>query len=181
MPERRVAPILRADVIHLRACADDEVIDAAGKSAAVAIGGAEMFDQRDLRKLLRHEQRMRENRGILAAQPMESFERQFDLHAPRHVKKSARPNERLMERGIFRRAKVRRLIHEMAAEQILVLDHRPLERLEDHAGRAQLFRKHIALEQMVVGENQTARGFGQLGRTLEQVARIVVGERRAGS
>ena len=118
-----------------------------------------MFDQRDLREFFGDEQRVRENGGVLAVQPMEGLDRQFHFHAARDVKKSAGPNERLVERGKFGRAEGRRLVHEMAPEQFLVLDHGALERLEDHAGLAELFRKHVALEQMIVGENQTAGGF----------------------
>ena len=48
-----------------------------------------MLDHRDFRQLLGDEKRVRENRGVLAVQPMEGLDRQFDFHAARHVKERA--------------------------------------------------------------------------------------------
>ena len=62
-----------------------------------------------------------------------------------------------MQRGELGRAERGRLRHEMFSEKIGVLDHGALERLENHAAFLRsVSGSDVALEQLVVGENQPA-------------------------
>ncbi len=124
----------------------------------------------------RHDEGVRENRGVLGVQPMEGFERQFHFHPARDVKESARPNECFVQRGKLGRAERRRLAHEMAPEQFFVLDHGALERLEDDAGFAEFFGKDVALQEMIVGKNEATGSFVETCGTLEDFAAIRGGQ-----
>jgi hypothetical protein len=157
--QRLVAPVLRADICHFRTGSHDQVVYAAGEAGPLAIGRATMFDQSHFGLFLGDDERVGENCGVHRMQPVKRLERHFDLHVARHVKESPRSNERLMECGKLGGTKSGRLTHEMLPEQILVFNHRPLERLKDHAGFAQFFWKRIALEKLVIGEDKAARGF----------------------
>ena len=154
----------------LRAGPNDQIVHAAGETGALAIGRTEIFDQGHFRKFVRHDERVRKNRGVLSVQPVKGFERQLDLDAARHVKKSSRPHKGLVERGELCGTENGRLTHEMPSEQIFMLDHCSLERLKDDTGGAQFFRKDIALDKMIVGKNEAARGFVETGGTFKNFA-----------
>src|SRR5437868_14036512 len=67
-----------------------------------------------------------------------------------------------MERREFSRAESRFGRHEMFSEEISVLDHRPLKRLENDTAFLQVFGNDIALDQLierdVVSEDLKKRG-----------------------
>src|SRR5712691_3832444 len=133
-----------------------------------------MFDDRDLGELVGNKKQMREHRSVLAVQPMENLDRQFNLDAARHIKKCSRRNQRLMQRSEPGRAKNRRLRHEMFPEKIDMFDHGALERLKDDAALLQLLGNDVAFNQSIAGENQTRRDFIESARLLEdRVANII--------
>src|SRR2546428_227186 len=80
------------------------------------------------------------------------------LDPARHEKKCSSRNECLMKRCELGRAQDRRLQHEIFLEKIGVLDHRALERLENYASFAELFRNDISFQKLIARENQ-ARGY----------------------
>src|SRR2546430_2663659 len=83
--ERFLVPVLGADVIQFRAATDDQIVYAAGESSTVRVSRTEMLDDRDLRELVRDQERVRENGSIFAMQPMENLDRQFDFDTFRDV------------------------------------------------------------------------------------------------
>ena len=97
-----------------------------------------MLDHGDFRQFVRDQKQMRKHGCVLTIEPMENFDRQFDLDAARDVNERARGNECLMQRGELGRTEPGRLRHEMFSEQLGVLDHGALERLKDHAALFQL-------------------------------------------
>src|SRR5688572_9161369 len=109
-------PGLRANVIHFCPAADDEIVYAAGKTGALRMGGTEMFHDRYLGKLFGDQKRVREDRGVRPVQPMEDLDGELDLDAARDVNERPRPDKSLVQRREFRRAKRRRLRHEVATE-----------------------------------------------------------------
>ena len=62
--EHVLAPVLRADVVDLRARPGDEIVHPAGETARGLVERAEMFDHGDLRHLVRDQKQMRKDRGI---------------------------------------------------------------------------------------------------------------------
>src|SRR4029453_5370376 len=96
---------------------------------------------------------MRKGRSILASQPMKNLDWQLDFDAARHIKKRSCRNQRLMQSSELGRPKLCWLRHEMFAEQVGVLNHCPLERLENDAALFQLIGNHIALKELVTSED----------------------------
>src|SRR5207244_10520902 len=117
---------------------------------------------------------MRKDGSIFAMQPMENLDRQFDLDAPRHVKKCSRRDQRLMQCGELCRAEDGRLRHEMFSKQFAVLDHGALKRLENDATLFQLIGNNIAFDELVASENQTRRDFIEPARLLENRVTLLV-------
>src|ERR1700754_2706661 len=105
-----------------------------------------MFDERDLRHLVRNQQRVWEDGTILVVEPMKDFYGQLDFHAAWDVEKGSRPNECFMQSSEFRRAKWRRLRHEMFTEKIFVLEQTALECLQNHATSTQFLRQRITAQ-----------------------------------
>src|SRR5438094_10440452 len=104
---------------------------------------------------------MRKDGSVFAMQPMENLDRQFDLDAPRHVKKCSRRDQRLMQCGKLGRAEDSRLRHEMFSKQFAVLDNGALKRLENDATLYQLIGNNIALDEQVVSKDHTRRCLGE--------------------
>ena len=75
------------------------------------------------------------------------------------------------------RAKHRRLRHEIFPEQIGVLDHRALERLENNVASLELFGNDIAVNQLVAGEDYARGNFIEPPGLLENRGAIFVRER----
>src|SRR5205085_2526741 len=63
----------------------------------------------------------------------------------------------------------------MFAYEIFVLDQGSLERLKNHPGPAQRFRKGVALEQLIVCENQTPRFTVEHRRSFEDLSLFIIG------
>ena len=59
----------------------------------------------------------------------------------------------------------------MFSEQIGVLDHGALERLEDNAASFQLFGNDVAFDQLIVGEDQASGDFIEPARILQNIFR----------
>src|SRR5205814_2388138 len=112
--------------------------------------------------------------SVFAVQPMENLDRQFDLDAPRHVKKCSRRNQRLMQCGELGRAEDSRLRHEMFSKQFAVLDDGALKRLENDATLFQLIGNNIAFDELVASENQTRRDFVETARLLENRVSLLI-------
>src|SRR6476660_1540350 len=100
---------------------------------------------------------MGEDRHIVVSQPMKDLDRFFDLETARHEQECSRRNERLVQRGELSRTESRFSGHEIFSEEIGVLHHCALEWLKDHAALFQIFRNDIALDQLIVRENQPSR------------------------
>src|SRR5712692_4595432 len=126
-----------------------------------------MLDDRDLGELVGNEKQMREHGSILAVQPMENLNRQFDFNPARHIKKCSGRNQRLVQRSELGRAKNSRLGHEMFPEKIDMFDHGALERLKDDAALLQLIGNDIALDELIARENQSRCDFIESARLLE--------------
>ncbi len=58
-----------------------------------------MLDDCDLGELVGNQKQMRKHRSVLAVQPMENLDRQFDFYPARHIKKCSGRNQRLVQRG----------------------------------------------------------------------------------
>src|SRR4051794_26109500 len=101
-----------------------------------------MFYDSDFGEFVCDQKKMREDRGVLAAEPVENFDWFVDLDAPRDKKKRAGANEGLMQGGKFSRPERGRVSHEIFTKQLGVLDHGALERLKNDATRAQFVWKH---------------------------------------
>src|SRR2546430_5024545 len=112
--------------------------------------------------------------SVFAVQPMENLDRQFDLDAPRHVKKCSRRNQRLMQCGELGRAENSWLRHEMFSKQFAVLDDGALKRLENNATLFQLIGNNIALDELVASENQTGRDLVEFARLLENLVPLLI-------
>ena len=112
--------------------------------------------------------------SVFAVQPMENLDRQFDLDAPRHVKKCSRRNQRLMQCGELGRAENSWLRHEMFSKQFAVLDDGALKRLENDATLFQLIGNNIALDELVASENQTGRDLVESARLLENRVPLLI-------
>src|SRR5437868_14591765 len=82
-----VSPLLRTNVSHFCPGAGDEIIHAASKTRRGPATGAEVFDHSNLSEFIRDEEQMWKNRHVIVSQPMEDFDRQFDLDSTRHKKK----------------------------------------------------------------------------------------------
>src|SRR5438046_10104942 len=104
--------------------------------------------------------------SVFAVQPMENFDRQFDLDAPRHVKKCSRRNQRLMQCGELGRAENSWLRHEMFSKQFGVLDDGAIKRLENDATLFKLIGKKIALGVVIDSNNAKDRELFDGGRWL---------------
>ena len=89
---------------------------------------------------------------------MEDLDRQFDFDAARHVT-GMFPIETSASCSAANLAEpsVASVRHEIFPEQIGVLDHGPLERLKNHAALFQVFRNDVALDELIVGEDQPTR------------------------
>ena len=98
---------------------------------------------------------------------MENLNWQLNLDASRHVKKRTRRNQCVVQRRELGRPKFCWLRHEMFAEQVRVLNHCPLKRLENDAALFQLIRNHGALDQLVTGENHAPSYLFESSRLLE--------------
>src|SRR5713226_10598602 len=105
-----------------------------------------MLDDGDLGQFVGDKKQMRKDRSVLAVQPMENLNRQFDFYAARHIKKCSGRNQRLVQRGELGRAKNSRLGHEMFSEKIDMFDHGALERLKDDAALLQLLGNDVAFD-----------------------------------
>ncbi len=133
-----------------------------------------MLDDRDLGELVGNEKQMRKNGSVLAVQPMENLNRQFNFNPARHIKKCSGRNQRLVQRGELGRAKNGRLGHEMFPEKIAMFDHGALERLKDDAALLQLLGNDVTFDQLIAGENQSRRDLFKSARLLEnRVANII--------
>jgi len=80
-----------------------------------------------------------------------------------------------MERGKLCRTERSGLGHEMFTYEIFVLDQRSLKRLKNHSGPAQRFRKGVALEELIVCENQTPRFAVEHCRSFEDFSLFITG------
>ena len=70
-----------------------------------------------------------------------------------------------------------RLRHEMFAEQFLVLDHRALERLENHAALRNVSGSGSRSSKLIVGENQPPGDLHRARRSFEDFSLFVIGQR----
>src|SRR6266446_5237372 len=84
-----------------------------------------------------------------------------------------------MQRGKFRRTERRFGRHEIFSEKIWMLDHRPFERLKNHATLFQVFGNDIALDQLIAGENHARGELIEAARILLNIRAIIVRELRA--
>src|SRR5947207_6342989 len=105
---------------------------------------------------------------------MKDLDRLFNFDPARHEKKSSVRDQRLMQGCEFGGAENRGLRHEMFLEEIGMVDHRPLERLKNHAALLQIFGNDIALDQLIVRENQTRRELVEAARVFENIFAIVI-------
>ena len=121
---------------------------------------------------------MGEDRHIVVSQPMKDFDRFFDLEPARHEQECSRRNERLVQRGELGRTESRFSGHQIFPEQIGVLDHCALEWLKDHAAPFQIFRNHVALDQLIVRKNHSRRVFVEPARILQNIFTVVFRKRR---
>ena len=98
---------------------------------------------------------MRKDGGIFVRQPMKNFDRHIEFHRARNVNKRAGADLSTMQGREFGGTKCCGLGHEIFTHEVLVLDQRAFQRLKNHPGLAQRFWKCVALEQLIVGKNQT--------------------------
>src|SRR4029077_8412419 len=117
---------------------------------------------------------MRKDGSILAVQPMENLDRQFDFDAAWHVKKCSGRNQGFVQGRKLGRAEHCRLRHEMFSEKIGVLDHGALERLKDDAVLLQLLGNNVAFDKLITGEDQSRGHFIEPARLLEDRVAISV-------
>src|ERR1044071_601624 len=122
---------------------------------------------------------MRERGSVFTIQPMENFDWQFNLDPSRHIKKRPCRNQCLVQRGELGRSKSCWLRHEMFAEQVRVLNHCPLERLENDAALFQLIRNHVALDKLGTRKNQAPRSLCEPAGSLKNSCALVFGGGRA--
>src|SRR6266851_10174738 len=134
-----------------------------------------MFDDGDFRQFIGDKKQMREHGSVLAVQPMENLDRQFDFDSPRHVEKCSRRNQRFVQCGELGRAKNSGLRHEVFAEQIGVLDYRAFERLENDAALSQLIGNDVAFDELIARENQTGGNYIKPTRFFENRGAIFIG------
>ena len=120
---------------------------------------------------------MRKDRCIFINQPMKNFDWQVEFDGARHINESAGPDLGAMEGSKLCRTECSRLGHEMFAHEIFVLDQRSLKRLKNHSGPAQRFRKGVALEELIVCENQTPRFAVEHRRSFEDFSLFIIGQR----
>ena len=118
-----------------------------------------MFDHRHLRQFVGDQKRVRENRGVLAMQPMENLDRQFDFDAARHVNKSSRSNERFVQRRELRRAERRRLAMKWRRNKSSCSIRARSSGFKITPALREFLRKRIAPQQLIVGEDQPAGDF----------------------
>src|SRR5262249_4261601 len=126
-----------------------------------------MFDHRDLRELVCDQEQMRKRRGVFTSQPMKNLDWHLNFDATRDVKKCSERNKCLMQCCELGGPKLCGLRHEMFAEQIGVLNHCSLQRLENNSALFQLIRNDVALNQLVTGENHASRYLFEPARLLE--------------
>src|SRR6266699_3078589 len=122
---------------------------------------------------------MRKDGSVVAVQPMENLDRQFDFDAARHVKKCSRRDHRLMQCGELGRAEDGWLRHEMFSKQFAMLDDGALKRLENDAALFQLIGNNVAFDELVTGENQARCDFIEPARLLENRVPLLVRQRSA--
>src|SRR5215472_3509546 len=109
-----------------------------------------MFDHRDFGKLIGDQKQMRKDRRVVVSHPMKDFNWLLDLDAAWHKQKSPGRDARLMKSSEFRGAQRRFSRHEILPEQVGMLNHRALKRLENHAALLQVLGNNVALDQLVI-------------------------------
>ena len=83
------APILRADVGHVRTGTEPEIVHAAGEAGRSRVAALEVVHDRHLRHFVGDDERVREARAALAVKPVEGLNWQRDLDAARDVEERA--------------------------------------------------------------------------------------------
>src|SRR3954454_11902142 len=134
-----------------------------------------MLDDSDFGEFVCDQKEMRKDSGVLAAEPVENFDRFLDLDSARDEKKRAGANESLMQGGKFGRPERGRLSHEIFTKQLGVLDHGALERLKNDATRAQFVGKSIVLEEFIIGEDDASRNRFQGLRPAQNFRALAIG------
>ena len=84
-----------------------------------------------------------------------------------------------MQRSEFRGAKLRFGRHEIFLEEVRVLNHRALKRLENHAAFLQVFGDDIALDQLIVREDHACSVLIEAARVFQNIFAVVFRERPA--
>ena len=79
-----------------------------------------MVDDGGLRVFAEHDERVREDGGVFALDPMEELDGQGDFDVLRNVNEHAAGELRLVELRVFVRAELDRLRHDAAARQPVV-------------------------------------------------------------
>ena len=130
-------PALRANVFHRCATPGDQIIHSTGETACGFVERTEMLDHCDLRHFIRNEQQMRKDGGVFVNQPMKNFNRRIEFHRARNVNKGARADLSTMQGRVFGGTKCCGLGHKIFTHEVLVLDQRAFQRLENHPGLAQ--------------------------------------------
>ena len=124
------APLLHGHVVELGAFLDDEVVDPAGESGLI-VRTAETIDDGRLAVTFADHEGVREDGGIFTLDPVENFDRLRDLEIFRDADKDPVDRTGAVQGGVFGRAELDLLRHEMFLHQIGVLARGLLEGHDD--------------------------------------------------
>ena len=122
--------MLHGHVVELGSFLDDEVVDPAGESRLI-VRTAETIDDGRLAVTLADHEGVREDGGIFTFDPVENFDRLRDLEIFRDADKDPVDRTGAVQGGVFGRAELDLLRHEMFLHQIGVLARGLLEGHDD--------------------------------------------------
>ena len=148
------APLLHGHVVELGTFLDDEVVDPAGESGLI-VRTAETIDDGRLAVTFADHEGVREDGGIFTFDPVENFDRLRDLEIFRDADKDPVDRTGAVQGGVFGRAELDLLRHEMFLHQIGVLARSLLEGHDDQPGFDQLRGGRGSGQKSVVREDET--------------------------
>ena len=113
-------------------------------------------------------ERVREDGGIFAFDPVEDFDRFFHDEILRHADEDAGDRTGAMECGEFGRTQFRFLRHEVLLHKVGVLGRRLFEGNDDKAGFGQIRGGRGGGKKAVVAEDKAGGGFAEYGGAFDQ-------------
>ena len=161
------APLLHGHIVELGAFLDDQVVDPAGESGCI-VRTTETIDDGRLALALADHEGVRENGGIFTLDPVENFDGQNDLEIFRDANEDAVDRTGAVQGGVFGRAELGLVRHEMFFHQIGVFARRLFKGHDDEPGLDQFRSGSRGGKQAVVPENETGGGLAKTGRATDQ-------------